>query len=282
MDNNVTTTTTTTTTTAATIERCSTKGFPPQDLMNNNKSPSLAKRKPFGSVAIISNGNDLQNNELKSPPVSSSTTTSSHRAMNDDDRLESGSVPDADLTESLATATEALTEILVKKTAVVDSNGNVDNGTSGSAVPRQPNVSSSSTQTECTAPHVCCCSNEWSCWKSSAAADKTGPCGAAAASGSVQCQCQSTASRCCRRHRRKKSVAAVSSRGSGTGMAAVAGGDKINNGCRCPVVVPKYSNSWRDLRKAAGGNNDKQRSNVIGRFQSCDDNMSSSKPPSPV
>ncbi|VVC41073.1 Zinc finger, FYVE/PHD-type,FYVE zinc finger,Zinc finger, FYVE-related,Zinc finger, RING/FYVE/PHD-type [Cinara cedri] len=285
MDNSVTTTNTiTTTTTTTTIERCSTKGFPAQDLMNNNKNPSSVKRKPFGSTAIISNRNDLQNNELKSPVSSSTMTTSSRHIINDDDRLESGSVPDSDLTESLATATEALTEILVKKTTVieqhpencvvvvVDSNGNNNNDMPSSPViPKQPNVSSSSTQTECTASHVCCCSNEWKCWKSTAA-DINGSSGTAAVS-SVQCQCQSTASRCCHRHRRKKTVAARVSCSSSSEMANMSG-DKINNSCQCTVVVPKYSKSWRELRN-------KQRSNVICRFQTCN-NRSSSKSSSAI
>lgn len=241
MENNVT----------STIEHCSTKGFPPsspQDLMNNN--PSI-KHKSFGST-IISNTNDLQNNELKSP-VSSSTTSSN-------ECLESGSVPDADLTESLATATEALTEILVKSN-VEHENRNSAQDTNGneSPIPKQhPNVSSSSTQTESppsSSYHSCCC-KEWNCWKS--AEDKKERCSSNSSVATVQCQ--SSNSRCC--HHRRKKANTTSTGSCSSGGSETAQDNKINN---CECTVSKYSKSWRELRKTTNN----KRVNVICRFQSC-------------
>lgn len=263
MDNNVTTTTPCTT-----IKHCSVKGFPssslpspPEDLINNN--PSTKHRgKSFGS-SIISNENNHHNNELKNCPVSSTVTS------NNDEGPESGSVPDSDLTESLATATEVLTEILVKKSGV-DTNGNE------SLLPKyHPNVSSSSTQTECPSSssyHVCCC-KEWNCWKlssSSSADNKRGQqrCGGdnslpVATGMAVVVQCQSS-NRCCH-HRRKKT--------SG-GSIELIHQDKIDH-CEYNTVATKYSKSWRELRKTT---NNRRSSNMqICRIQSC--NNRSAKPP---
>lgn len=202
--------------------------------MNNNPS---SKHKSFESTIISTNTNDLQNNELKSP-VSPAAS---------DECLESSSVPDADLTESLATATEALTEILVKTSInenkinnkVIDTNGNT------SATTKYPNVSSSSTQTECppsSSYHTCCC-KEWNCWKS--AEDQKERC-----NGNVQCQ----SSRCCH-HRRKK----------------VNSTETVQEKTNCECNVSKYSKNWRELRKTTN-----KRSTVHCRFQSC--NNRNSKP----
>lgn len=270
MDNNVTTT--------CTIKHCSTKGFPsssPQDLMNNNPS---TKHKSFGTSIISTNTNNIQNNELKCS-VSSSITTTPNNYDNDNECLESvGSVPDADLTESLATATEVLTEILVKTNidnrncnGLMDTNGNdtllsvPSPPTFSSPLKQQhPNVSSSSTQTECSPSssylHVCCC-KEWNCWKS-AADDKKEKCNSSTTSSVLAYQ---STSRCCH-HRRKKT-------NGDTGSCCSSGSettpDKINS-CECTVTT-KYSKSWRELRK----NTNNKRSSMICRFQSCN---RSSKP----
>lgn len=278
MDNNVTTittattistTSTTTTTTGTTIEHCSAKGFPPSsppplppdDLINNNPS-TKHHGKSFGTT-IISNVSDLQNNELKCCPVSSVVTS------NNDECPESvGSMPDADLTECLATATEALTEILVKTSCGLDTNGN--DSSSPLPLKHHPNVSSSSTQTECPPSssfhHVCCC-KEWNCWKlsssSSSSVDgkKDQRCitnGSSVTTGTmVVVQCQST-SRCCH-HRKKKFL------GNETSYQ-----DKIRQ-CGCNTVTTKYSKSWRELRKL---NNNRRANMQICRFQSCNNRSS--------
>ncbi|XP_025409966.1 lateral signaling target protein 2 homolog isoform X2 [Sipha flava] len=247
MENNVT----------STIEHCSTKGFPPsspQDLMNNN--PSI-KHKSFGST-IISNTNDLQNNELKNP-VSSSTASTN-------ECLESSSVPDADLTESLATATEALTEILVKSNVDHDHrNGTQDtNGNEAPLLKQYPNVSSSSTQTECppsSSYHSCCC-KEWNYWKS--AEDKQERCGSNNSVSVTTIQCQSSTSCCCH-HRRKKVTTTTTGSCSSSSETAQ---DKINS---CECTVSKYSKNWRELRKTTSN----KRANIICRFQSCNSNRHS-------
>lgn len=273
MDNNVTATTQCTT-----IERRSmTKGFsprspspPPEDLINNN--PLTKHRSKSFDSSIISN--DHHNNELKNCPVSSTTMSN-----NDDECLESGSVPDSDLTESLATATEALTEILVKNSgAVVDTNGN-----ESPLLKYHPNVSSSSTQTECPSSssyHICCC-KKWNCWKLSSSSSASlannnkreqqrTMCGGDSSSLSVAAtgmavvvQCQSS-NRCCHHHRRKK-----------TSGVDVLRQDKIKR-CEYNTVSTKYSKSWRELRKTT---NNRRSSNMqICRIQqSC--NNRSSKPP---
>jgi len=286
--NNVTVTTT--------IEHCSTKrGFsssPPQDLINNNDS-SIKQHKSFGSTIISTNTNDLQNNELKIPisSVVSTTTTSDNECS-----LESSSVPDADLTESLATATEALTEILVKTNVVeLNDNQNSDNiiDTNGNELsllsPKQhPNVSSSYTQTECPPSmgscHACCCT-EWNRWKqlqSAADENKLETCSGSSSSSSsnsstaaISVQCQSvTSNRCCSHHihKRKKALNVSSSRCSEIIK------DKNINNCDCGTVISstKYSKSWRELRKSSKIPN-KRSSNMICRFQSCN-SRSSSKP----
>ncbi|XP_050429348.1 lateral signaling target protein 2 homolog [Adelges cooleyi] len=210
-----------------TIEHCSTKGFPsssPQDLINNNPSTKITK---FEST-IISKTNDLQNNELKST-VASSTSN---------ECLESTSVPDSDLTESLATATEALTEILVK-TELHNENNNInmalDSNGNNSTTKQHPNVSSSSTQTDCppsSSVHMCCC-KEWNCWKSSD--DRKERC-----TSSVHCQ----SNRC--NHRRKNFD-----------------NDVIQENTNCACNVARYSKNWRELRKATN-----KRINVLSRLQS--------------
>lgn len=248
MENNVT----------STIEHCSTKGFPPSsphDLMNNN--PSI-KHKSFGSP-IISNTSDLQNNELKNP-VSSNTASNN-------ECLESSSVPDADLTESLATATEALTEILVKsnidhdhRSATQDTNGN-----EAPLLKQHPNVSSSSTQTESppsSSFHSCCC-KEWNYWKS--AEDKQERCSSNSSVAVTTIQCQSTTNRCCH-HRRKK--ATTSTTGSCSSSSETTQDNKINN---CECTISKYSKNWRELRKTTSI----KRANIICHFQSCNNNRHS-------
>lgn len=265
MDNNVTTTITP----CNTIEHCSAKGFPSsspspptEDLINNN--PSTKNRdKTFGS-SIISNANDHHNNELKNHPVSSTAMS------NNNECLESGSVPDSDLTESLATATEALTEILVKKSGM-DTNGN-----ESLPLPKyHPNMSSSSTQTECPSSssyHVCCC-KEWNCWNLSSSSSANGKREQQRCDGddslpkatgmAVVVQCQSS-NRCCH-HRRKKTLE--------SGVETIHQ-EKINH-CKYNVVSTKYSKSWRELRKTT---NSKRSSNMqICRIQSC--NSRSPKPP---
>ncbi|XP_050532114.1 lateral signaling target protein 2 homolog [Daktulosphaira vitifoliae] len=212
-----------------TIEHCNRKGFPsssPQDLLNNNPSA-----KKFEST-IITKTNDLQNNELKSP-VSSSTAN---------ECIESSSVPDADLTECLATATEVLTEILVKTNLNIESeNLNITLDSNGNnSVAKIPNVSSSSTQTDCppsSSYHVCCC-KEWNCWKSTG--EKKEKC-----DGSAQCQ----TSICCN-HKRKKSN----------------NDTKLENK-KCDCSVSRYNKNWRELRKVAN-----KRTNVLCRLKVCNRN----------
>lgn len=248
MENNVT----------STIEHCSTKGFPsssPQDLMNNN--PSI-KHKSFGST-IISNTNDLQNNELKNP-VSSSTTSSN-------ECLESGSVPDADLTESLATATEALTEILVKSNVEHETlNGVQDtNGNEAPFLKHHPNVSSSSTQTECppsSSCHSCCC-KKWNCWKSTEDKKERSSSNSSIAATTIQCQSSTS---CCCHHRRKKANTSISGNCSSSSETT-----RDNNINTCECTASKYSKSWRELRKTTNN----KRANVICRFQSCNSNRHS-------
>lgn len=267
-----------------TIEHCSTKGrFPsssPQDLINNNDS-STKHHKSFGSSIISPNGNNLQNNELKIPvsPVADSTASDNNECS-----LESGSVPDADLTECLATATEALTEILVKTNVIVELQDSCMVDTNGNETlplpPRQhPNVSSSSTQTECPPPlsscHSCCCT-EWNCWKPLQSATDDANlelCSSSSSSSSsngsstvISIQCQSaTGSHCCSHHmhRRKK----VSNATSNCCCEPIKE-KKINN-CECGnISSTKYSKNWRELRKASN-NNGKRPSSAICRFQSC-------------
>lgn len=158
-----------------------------------------------------------------------------------------GSMPDADLNECLATATEALTEILVKSNN--ENKVDIDDDTNGNAplltaVKHLPNVSSSSTQTDCPPSSSCCC-NEWNCWKS--AEDhmerRNG--------GTVQCQ----SNRCCH-HRRKKP------------------GETTQDSNICECDATKYSKSWRELRKSTTN----KRSNVLCRFQNCGKRNSVAKP----
>lgn len=266
MDNNVTA--------CNTIERCggTKSGFPstsPQDLINNNNNSSAKRHKTFGSTIAC---NHLQNNELIKSPIPPSGTTSSN--SHHGECPEPGSLPDADFTESLVTATEALTEILVNTTA--DTNGN------NASLPPQPkhypNMSSSSTQTECTTQsssyRVCCC-KEWNCWKASAAEscrnERENDDGSSVATtiittvttvAAVQCS-QSAGSQCCHRHRRKKSG----------GCNISSNETAARDGCSCTIAAngpSKYTKSWRELRKTTSNGNIKRPSNVqLCRFQSC-------------
>lgn len=280
--NNVTVTTT--------IEHCSTKGgFPsssPQDLLNNN-DPSTKHHKSFGSTIISTNTNDFQNNELK---ISVSSVTDTTASDNNECSLEPSSVPDADLTECLATATEALTEILVKSNVELQDNrnGNGVMDTNGNETPmlpskQHPNVSSSSTQTECPPPlgsyHACCCT-EWNRWKQLQSATKDinsescsgSSSGSNSSSAATSIQCQSvTGNRCCSHHTHRRKKASNMARNCCSESAK----DKIVNNCECSNVSSiKYSKSWRELRKAANSNNQRS-SNVICRFQSCNNRNSS-------
>lgn len=282
--NNVTVTTT--------IEHCSTKGgFPsssPQDLINNN-DPSTKHHKSFGSTIISTNTNDFQNNELK---ISVSSVADTTTPDNNECSLEPSSVPDADLTECLATATEALTEILVKSNVVELQDNRNGNGvdTNGNETPmlpskQHPNVSSSSTQTECPPPlgsyHACCCT-EWNRWKQlQSVTDDINPescsgssSGSNSSSASTSIQCQSVTGNCCcshHMHRRKKSSNIARS------CCSESAKDNIVNNCECGTVSStKYSKSWRELRKAANSNN-KHSSNAVCRLQSCN-NRNNSKP----
>ncbi|XP_060881431.1 lateral signaling target protein 2 homolog [Metopolophium dirhodum] len=300
MDNSVTTTTATPVTT---IEHCGTKGFPPtppsspQDLINNNSNSNQCnpstKRGSFGST-IISTKNDSDqqpNNELKSPAVNRQQLQ-----QYDCGGLESssGSMPDADLTESLATATEALTEILVKSTnlereiirnnssgaavvvvVVQDDNGN-ENVLSPQLHPTKqhhapPNVSSSSTQTELPSSsyRVCCCNN-WNRWKSATVDNKRDR------SSSVRCLSPSSGGggsgrRCCHHHHRRKKTNAIaaSSNQSGSGSSS-SSSSEIKSREKVPVVTAvstKYSKSWRELRKATSTDGKRSAEVVICRLQ---------------
>lgn len=278
----------------STIEHCGSKGgfrsSSPQDLINNNDS-SKKQHKSFGSTIMSKNTNDLQNNELKVPVSSVGDTTTSSESI--ECSLESSSVPDADLTECLATATEALTEILVKTNVVVvnlqdnrndndlvDTNGN-ETPTSPSR--QYPNVSSSSTQTECPNPlgscHACCCT-DWNHWKQrqSGVNDKSMETFSGSSSSSnsstvvADIQCQSaTGNHCCGHylHRRKKTSNTAKSCYSEQVK------DKMIDNCECGTVSSiKYSKSWRELRKASNSNN-KRTSSVICRFNNCKNRNSS-------
>lgn len=295
MENNVTCTTTTT------IQHCGTKIFPssspPQDMINNNSSMKHKSFKP----TIISNTNDLQNNELKNLVSSSNVMTITVTTSSNDsnDCLDVGSMPDADLTESLATATEALTEILVKSAANILAPQDVANG---NTLPKQhPNVSSSSTQTECppsSSYHLCCCNKEWNCWKL-AANDKI----------VNEKRCDNESNKCCQHNRRKKTCASVGRNSKNSSSSIGSSGssgyrncssssnsstsssnssvdivpEKINS-CDSTATGSKYSKNWRELRKATTvviNNNcnscNNKRPNVICRFQSSK-NRCSSKP----
>lgn len=276
---------------ATTIEHCGTKGGfppPPQDLMNNNSivgngdGISSAKHKPFVSPPASVQRNDLPNDQLhkSAAPTAASNDGDGNGNGNAGEcgLLESstGSVPDAVLTESLATATEVLTEILVKPAAGgrQDANGNDASAQSPQPdVKRHPNVSSSSTQTECTPSssyRVCCC-KEWNCWKAAVAdnGDKSG-------GGGARCNGQ------CGHHRRKK-VNGGGGNATTTNAALLHDKTATAAGCECGAVSSKYSKSWRELRKsssAPSAHNKRPGSGptVICRFQSCN-NRSSSKLP---
>ncbi|XP_029345585.1 lateral signaling target protein 2 homolog isoform X2 [Acyrthosiphon pisum] len=303
MDNSVTTTTATP---VSTIEHCGTKGFPPtppsspQDLINNNSNSNQCnpstKRGSFGST-IISTNNDRDqqaNNELKSPAVNRQQLQ-----QYDCGGLESssGSMPDADLTESLATATEALTEILVKSTnlerEIIRNNGSGaavvvvvvqdDNGNENVMSPQlhptkqhhaPPNVSSSSTQTELPSSsyRVCCCNN-WNRWKSATVDNKRDR------SSSVRCMSPSSGGggsgrRCCHHHhrRKKKNATATSSNrviGNDSCSSSSSSGE-IKAREKVPVVTAvstKYSKSWRELRKATSVDGKRSAEVVICRLQ---------------
>lgn len=277
---------------ANTIEHCGTKGgfpSPQQDLMNNNSIaddgdggggiPSV-KRRPFVSPTTV------HNDQLQKSAAQMAASNNGGGVGGECGLLESstGSVPDAVLTESLATATEALTEILVKPAAGhQDANGNDATVSPQPDVKRHPNVSSSSTQTECppsSSYRVCCC-KEWNCWTAAAAAaadngDKSG-------GGSVRCngQCSQPSSTrlCCHHHRRKK----VNSGGGTTTTTALLHDKTVTAaGCECGAVSSKYSKSWRELRKSSSAlpaHNKRPGSGpMICRFQSCNNNRSNSKP----
>jgi hypothetical protein len=302
IDNSVTTSTTAPVTT---IEHCGTKGFSstPQDLINNNSNSNgnqcnpTTKRGSFGSTIISTNNDgDLQsNNELKSPAVNRQQLQ-----QYDCGGLESssGSIPDADLTESLATATEALTEILVKSTnlereinrnnssgaavvlvVVQDDNGN-ENVLSPQLHPTKqhhapPNVSSSSTQTECSPSssyRVCCCNN-WNRWKSATVDNKRDR------SSSVRCLSLSSGGggsdrRCCHHHHRRKktNATAVASNRSGDNVSCSSSSSSSETKPREKVpivsaVSTKYSKSWRELRKATSADGKRSAEVVICRLQ---------------
>lgn len=297
MDNSVTTTTTTTVTT---IEHCGTKGFPPtppsspQDLINNNSNPST-KRGSFGSTIMSTNSaGDLQpNNESKSTAVNRQQLQQyDHGGL----ESSSGSVPDADLTESLATATEALTEILVNTTnaqerdigrnngggtsvvvvVVQDDNGNenVPSSQLNSPKPQHytPNVSSSSTQTECppSSSYLVCCCNDWSRWKSASLDNKR------ERVSSVRCQSPSSGGRrCCHHlHRRKKTnataTAASNQCGGNESCSSSSSSGETKSREKVTVVATvstKYSKSWRELRKATSADGKRSAEVVICRLQ---------------
>ncbi|XP_022177021.1 lateral signaling target protein 2 homolog [Myzus persicae] len=302
LDNSVTTTTTTTTTPVTTIEHCGTKGFPPtppsspQDLINNNSNSNqcnpLIKRASFGSTIIsTNNAGDLQPNiELKS-----SVGNRQQLQQYDCGGLESssGSTPDADLTESLATATEALTEILVKSTnlereisrnnggggasvvvvVVQDDNGN-ENVPSPKLHPIKqhqapPNVSSSSTQTECppSSSYRLCCCNNWNRWRSAAVDNKRCLSPSSGGGGSGR--------RCCHHHHRRKktnTTAAASNRSGGNESCSSSSSSSGETKAweKVPVVTAvstKYSKSWRELRKATSADGKRSAEVVICRLQ---------------
>lgn len=272
------------TTAATTIEHCGSKGGfppPPQDLINNNGVVGIspAKHRPF--MSPTSGLNDLQNEQLQK---SAAPTTVSNNGVGGEGGLlepSTGSVPDNVLTESMmVSATEVLTEILVKPAVGrQDSNGN-DATAPQSDAKRYPNVSSSSTQTECSPSssyRVCCC-KEWNCWKSVAAAATTGDgdkSGSARCSG--QCGQPSSTRPYCHHHRRKKANS------GGTSAALLHDKTVTAAGCECGAVSSKYSKSWRELRKSSTGppahNKRSGGQGVICRFQSCNNNRNSSKPP---
>jgi len=234
---------------------------------------------------MSTNNNDLQNNELKIPVSSIADTTTTSESI--ECSLESSSVPDADLTECLATATEALTEILVKTNVVVvdlqdNQNDNDLVDTNGNKTPtlpsrQNPNVSSSSTQTECPPPlgscHSCCCT-DWNHWKQRQLAtnDKSleSYCGSSSSSNSstavTDIQCQPVADNLCFRHhlhRRKKASNTTKSCYSEPVK------DKVIGSCECDTVSSiKYSKSWRELRKASKSNC-KRSSSTVCRFHNC-------------
>lgn len=298
MDNSVSTTTATPVTT---IEHCSTKGFPPtppsspQDLINNNSNQCnpLTKHGSFGSTIISTNNDgDLEpNNELKSPAVNRQQLQ-----QYDCGGLESssGSMPDADLTESLATATEALTEILVKtnlEREIIRNNGSGaavvvvvvqdDNGNENVLSPQfhstkqhhaPPNVSSSSTQTELPSSsyRVCCCNN-WNRWKSATTDNKRDR------SSSVRCLSPSGGGasdrRCCHHHHRRKktnATTAASNRSGGNESSSSSSGETKAREKKVPIVTAvstKYSKSWRELRKATSADGKRSAEVVICRLQ---------------
>jgi len=305
MDNNINTTPTTATP-VTTIEHCGTKGFPPtppsspQDLINNNSNrcnPST-KRGSFGSTIISTNNAvDIQSdNESKNPVVNRQQLQ-----QYDCSGLESssGSMPDADLTESLATATEALTEILVKSTnveremgrnngggaavvvvVVQDDNGN-ENVPSPQLNPAKqlhatPSVSSSSTQTECppsSSYRVCCCNN-WNRWKSTTVDNKRDR------SSSVRCQSPSgvrgggCSGRCCHHHHRRKktntTVAASNRCGGNESCSSSSSSGETKARDKVTVVAAvstKYTKSWRELRKATSVDGKRSAEVVICRLQ---------------
>lgn len=302
MDNSVTTTTATPVTT---IEHCGTKGFPPtppsspQDLINNNSNqcnPST-KHGSFGPTIISTNNvGDLQpNNEMKSP-----TSNRQQLQQYDCGSLESssGSMPDADLTESLATATEALTEILVKSTNIeheIDRNNGSDasmvmmvvqddNGNENVPLPQPysakqyhatPNVSSSSTQTECpsTSSYRVCCCNNWNRWKSAIVDNKR------ERPSSVKCLSPSgggggSSRRCCHHHHRRKkthaTVAASNRNGGNESCSSSSSSGETKSREKIPAVTAistKYSKSWRELRKATSADGKRSAEVVICRLQ---------------
>jgi len=302
MDNSITTTTASPVTT---IEHCGTKGFPPtppsspQDLINNNSNSNQCnpstKCGSFGSTIISTNNDSDQqpNNELKSPGVNRQQLQ-----QYDCGGLESssGSMPDADLTESLATATEALTEILVKSTnlerEIIRNNGSGtavvvvvvqdDNGNENMLSPQlhptklhhvTPNVSSSSTQTELPSSsyRVCCCNN-WNRWKSATVDNKRDR------SSSVRCLSPSSGGggsgrRCCHPHHRLKktnATAASSNRSGGNDSCSSSSSGEIRAREKVPVVTAvstKYSKSWRELRKATSADGKRSAEVVICRLQ---------------
>ncbi|KAL5232871.1 hypothetical protein ACI65C_000281 [Semiaphis heraclei] len=304
-DNGVTTTTAIP---ATTIEHCGTKGFPPtppsspQDLINNNSNNNQcntsAKRGSFGSTIIsTNNASDLQpNNDSKSP-----SGNRQQLQQYDCGGLESssGSMPDSDLTESLATATEALTEILVKSAnlereisrnngggaavvvvVVQDDNGNENVPSKQHNPPKQhhvpPNVSTSSTQTECppsSSYRVCCCNN-WNRWKSTTEDNKRDR------SSSIRCLSPSSGGdgssrRCCHHHHRRKKTNATtttSNRSGGNDSCSSSSSSSSETKARekVPVVTAvstKYSKSWRELRKATSTDGQRSAEVVICRLQ---------------
>ncbi|CAH1713115.1 unnamed protein product [Aphis gossypii] len=305
MDNSINTTPTTATP-VTTIEHCGTKGFPPtppsspQDMINNNSNrcnPST-KRGSFGSTIISTNNAvDIQSDNESKNPVGNRQQLQQY----DCGGLESssGSMPDADLTESLATATEALTEILVKSTnmeremgrnngggaavvvvVVQDDNGN-ENVPSPQLNPAKqlhatPNVSSSSTQTECppsSSYRVCCCNN-WNRWKSTTIDNKRDR------SSSIRCQSPSGVrggggnGRCCHHHHRRKktntTVAASNRCGGNESCSSSSSGGETKARDKVTVVAAvstKYTKSWRELRKATSSDGKRSAEVVICRLQ---------------